>query len=194
MSYLIFYQHQCLCHSFFFFFFLCVVIYWNNYSPLEATCFRQWKESHCNFGVKFNLQHKFHIEKCTIRMAEREISYRNQNGRNGVVQYLHHRNGVKYWIDESKFGWEMSFCYIHIIVKNNMCLHIFNIRIIYYFHIWITYVYVMFHIWITYGYVMFQYMIMLKLCLKFNRANKLLSMTCYLYCLTLGIFIRKCNC
>jgi hypothetical protein len=36
-----------------------------------------------------------------------------------------------------------------------------------------------------------------EICLKFNRANKLLSVTCYLYCLTLGIlvtFIMKSNC
>ena len=49
-----------------------------------------------------------------------------------------------------------------IIVKNNICLHILNIRIIHYFHIWITYVY-----------VMFQYMIMLKLCLKMVLSNTL---------------------
>ena len=52
---------------------------------IEPTCFSQRKGSHCSFGVKFNLQHMFHIDKWTMRMVEREVFSRNQNGGNGVV-------------------------------------------------------------------------------------------------------------
>ena len=57
---------------------------------IEATCFSRRKGSHCSFGVMFNLQHMFRIDKWTMRMTESVVSSRNQNGGNDVVQYPHH--------------------------------------------------------------------------------------------------------